>query len=220
MVGLGSDNAANAISPNGSIIAGSTSRFGQPGPSFAAFWTEGSNNWTSIGEPISGGGYSNSADGIADNGTLIINSSTSRFVPPELWSPDTGYTDLGAVSGSTQANIAYDISADGRVVVGFEDGTCDHCQQAWIWDDADGKRYIADLLAAEGIDTSNWTDLKAATSVSADGSLIVGPGLGTDGEVHGWLLNMAPVPLPPALYLFGSGLLGMIGVAREKKWCS
>ena len=25
------------------------------------------------------------------------------------------------------------------------------------------------------------------------------------------------VPLPPALYLFGSGLLGLIGIARRKK---
>ena len=27
---------------------------------------------------------------------------------------------------------------------------------------------------------------------------------------------MTVVPIPPALYLFGSGLLGLIGVARKK----
>jgi hypothetical protein len=29
-------------------------------------------------------------------------------------------------------------------------------------------------------------------------------------------LSFAPVPVPPALYLFGSGLLGLVGVARKK----
>jgi hypothetical protein len=28
--------------------------------------------------------------------------------------------------------------------------------------------------------------------------------------------TVAPIPLPPALYLFGSGLLGLVGVARKK----
>jgi len=27
---------------------------------------------------------------------------------------------------------------------------------------------------------------------------------------------MSPVPLPPALYLFGSGLIGLVGMARRK----
>jgi hypothetical protein len=26
----------------------------------------------------------------------------------------------------------------------------------------------------------------------------------------------SPIPIPPALYLFGSGLLGLIGIARRK----
>jgi hypothetical protein len=28
--------------------------------------------------------------------------------------------------------------------------------------------------------------------------------------------NVSPVPLPPALYLFGSGLIGLVGMARRK----
>jgi len=30
-------------------------------------------------------------------------------------------------------------------------------------------------------------------------------------------LNFTPVPIPAAIWLFGSGLLGMIGIARRKK---
>jgi hypothetical protein len=28
---------------------------------------------------------------------------------------------------------------------------------------------------------------------------------------------MSPIPIPPALYLFGSGLIGLVGVARRRK---
>ena len=30
-------------------------------------------------------------------------------------------------------------------------------------------------------------------------------------------LNMTAVPIPTAVFLFGSGLMGMIGIARRKK---
>ena len=30
-------------------------------------------------------------------------------------------------------------------------------------------------------------------------------------------VSLSPVPLPPALWLFGSGLLGLIGIARRRK---
>jgi len=33
---------------------------------------------------------------------------------------------------------------------------------------------------------------------------------------EGYLIRPSAVPLPPALWLFGSGLLGLIGVARMK----
>ncbi|WP_424206737.1 VPLPA-CTERM sorting domain-containing protein [Sulfuricaulis sp.] len=36
----------------------------------------------------------------------------------------------------------------------------------------------------------------------------------TGGEIRGFL---APVPIPAAAWLFGSGLLGLIGVAQRKK---
>ena len=34
---------------------------------------------------------------------------------------------------------------------------------------------------------------------------------------YGWAVRAGDVPVPPALWLFGSGLLGLIGVARCKK---
>ena len=31
------------------------------------------------------------------------------------------------------------------------------------------------------------------------------------------VVEVAPVPIPPALYLFGTGFLGLVGMARRKK---
>jgi len=36
------------------------------------------------------------------------------------------------------------------------------------------------------------------------------------GDERAFLLTPTAVPLPPALWLFGTGLLGLIGVARRK----
>ena len=36
-------------------------------------------------------------------------------------------------------------------------------------------------------------------------------------SLYGWAVRTGDVPLPPALWLFGSGLIGLIGVARRKK---
>jgi hypothetical protein len=36
------------------------------------------------------------------------------------------------------------------------------------------------------------------------------------GNNNTWTLRSSVVPVPPALWLFGSGLLGLIGVARRK----
>ena len=34
---------------------------------------------------------------------------------------------------------------------------------------------------------------------------------------HGWAVRAGDVPVPAAVWLFGSGLLGLIGIARRKK---
>ena len=39
----------------------------------------------------------------------------------------------------------------------------------------------------------------------------------SDGDLYLRISSVSAVPLPPALYLLGSGLVGLIGVRREKK---
>jgi hypothetical protein len=51
---------------------------------------------------------------------------------------------------------------------------------------------------------------------SAFGSGVQNRGLGID-ELNPATSIVAPIPIPPVLWLFGSGLIGLIGVARRKK---
>ena len=39
----------------------------------------------------------------------------------------------------------------------------------------------------------------------------------SQGQFDNVRLDFSPVPIPAAVWLFGSGLLGLIGVARRKK---
>ena len=38
-----------------------------------------------------------------------------------------------------------------------------------------------------------------------------------EGVLGSWTLDITPVPVPAAVWLFGSGLLGLVGIARRKK---
>jgi len=117
---------------------------------------------------------------------------------------------------SGEASQAFDVSDDGEVVVGLTRGPSISGSAAYIWDEENGMRLIADVLTAEGIDLTDWT-LTSAEGVSADGSIIVGNGIHGDGTREAWMANIGVVPIPPTVWLFGSGLLGLVGIARRKK---
>jgi hypothetical protein len=84
------------------------------------------------------------------------------------------------------------------------------------------------------INTSTWTEITfdlgvvpvGATAAFLEIVQAIGP-IGTGPAGENWLageifiddvyLGVAAVPVPAAVWLFGSGLLGLIGVARRKK---
>jgi len=86
----------------------------------------------------------------------------------------------------------------------------------WIFNSGIGPTTL-ELLGTLGGGTSSQ-----AQTVSQDGSIIFGRATTSAGVAGAfrWIDLGAPlttVPVPAAVWLFGSGLLGLIGVARRKK---
>ena len=97
---------------------------------------------------------------------------------------------LGDLPGGDFYSLAYDVSGDGAVVVGY--GTTDGGEAAFLWDAAHGMRNLRDVLVNEyglGASLAGWT-LSQAIGISADGTTIVGAGYNPAGKVEAWIVSL------------------------------
>ena len=117
------------------------------------------------------------------------------------WTAAAGITDLGALPGHLES-WATAISADGSLIVGTSFGVGESA--AFLWDQNNGIRSLADVLAGLGVDTTDW-QLHEANAISADGFTIVGTGINPTGQSSGWV---ATIPEPTALgFVAAAGVL-------------
>jgi len=89
----------------------------------------------------------------------------------------------------------------------------------------DGTYFSDDTLLFSGYQLINPVGIfqgNYAASVSPDGNTITGdwdsgviPGSGVPGDFMA--VRTSTIPIPAAVWLFGSGLLGLVGIARHKK---
>lgn len=163
----GSSSEAEAVSADGSVIAGSS--------------TVGLSRWTSGGGAVSigllPGGNNGAVRGISGNGNVIVGgsssaNSTSGYYEAFRWTAQNGMTGLGDLSGGVFGSFAEGVSADGNVVVGSANSAAG--QEAFRWNEIDGMMSLGDLAGGE-VDSKAW-------DVSGDGSVIVGYGTGASGR--------------------------------------
>jgi uncharacterized membrane protein len=95
---------------------------------------------------------------------------------------------LGDLSGGTFHSIAFDVSADGAIVVGF--GNTAQGSEAFIWDATNGMRNLKSVLVAAGRQEVERWRLTEATGISADGRIIVGNGTNPNGQTEGWIAEL------------------------------
>jgi probable HAF family extracellular repeat protein len=144
---------------------------------------------------------------INDHGEVVGYSITADFDVHAFLYSGGAMSDLGTLGDLF--SIASSINNKGQVV-GFTLNT----SQGFLY--SDGKmQKLSDLLP----DGSGWSidvvDLNTLGGYDInDSGQIAGTGL-INGEAHAFL--MTPVPVPAALWLFGSGLLGLTGLARSRK---
>ena len=112
------------------------------------------------------------------------------------WDASNGMAGLGVLPSGASTALA--VSFDGAVIVGSDGmgGT----GTAFIWDEQNGIRPLAEVLALLGLDVAGWT-LYEATGISADGRTIVGSGVNPDGFQEAWIATI-PEPTTGLLMAF------------------
>jgi probable HAF family extracellular repeat protein len=154
--------------------------------------------------------------GGADSGATDINSSGqivggSRTASGEyhafLWG-DGVMQDLGTLPG-TSTGTATGINSKGQVVGIMQSGGPTPNNYAFLWD----KGTMLDLCVLSNCTAQGWDYLLQANDINEAGDII---GVGRiAGENRAFLISA--VPVPAGVWLFASGLLGLVGIARRKK---
>src|SRR5262249_20234567 len=105
---------------------------------------------------------------IWDGGAFSLPFSAARAVSPDgradaggagglssVWSEADGTRSLGDIANGIGENGPNDVSADGRVVVGYvkePSGQAVPRRTGFVWDEASGMRRVEDVLASAGLD--------------------------------------------------------------------
>lgn len=194
---------AKAVSADGKVIVG----FGISALGGEAFrWTE-STGMQGLGD-LPGGSFGSDASSVSADGNVIVGCGHGVLDYQEAirWTEADGMISLGYLpdlppAGISLSSNAWDVSADGSIVVG-------HCQvkygdsgagpEAFIWDEENGTRSIKEMLENDyGLNLTGWR-LQAAHGISNDGFTIVGYGISPGGNTQGWI---ATLPGRPSLLL-------------------
>jgi probable HAF family extracellular repeat protein len=162
---------ASAVSADGQVVVGRSATETEGGVAFR--WTAEEGlvplGWLP-------GGDSSWAQGVSADGSVVVGYGKSYNTPEYdefeafKWTGDTGVISLGDLPGGKFDSRAYDVTADGEIVVGY--GTTSYVvnlRHATRWIEGSPPE---DLGGMPGVDIA--LSLSGATAVSPDGSVIVG----------------------------------------------
>ncbi len=164
------------------------------------------------------GGTNSEANGINNAGQIVGDAMDAGDINrPVIWESVTAIpTDLGTLGGP--GGMAVTINDNG-LIVGWSD-TADGASHLTLWDHGqviDLTQFIPAELNAAGwhsflegnnsILSSDWLDMNNT-------GVIVGNLY--DNTDHTIPFMLTPVPVPAAVWLFGSGLAGLAGLARRR----
>ncbi len=169
---------ANAISADGKVVVGASKSTATASNQFntvAIRWTE-TGGLVVLGD-LPGGAYNSNAFGVSANGSVIVgesastnSSSNAAWNEAFRWTQSGGMQALGDLSGGNFGSLAWNISADGNVIVG--QGVSHNGYEAFRWTSSGGLVALGDL--------SGGTFSSCALDASGNGSVIVG--YGTSGH--------------------------------------
>jgi probable HAF family extracellular repeat protein len=189
-----------AISADGTAVTGSGSRRGgrDVQATDAFHWTESSGMVALQSLPPANTVFT-TGNGISADGRVVVGSSVidELDTPPFdtraeafYWTNDTGLNGIGYLPGG-QNSSAYDVSANGRVIVGSSD-SLNGISEAFYWTIETGMVGLGDLPGGEFY--------SGAAAVSDDGAVIAGTGtMGLLYQPFQWKAETGLVALSGAL---------------------
>lgn len=209
------ESYSSGVSDDGSVVVG----MGSSASGREAFrWTQ-TGGLQGLGNlaGVNGIGNDSYANAISADGSMVVGHSFNASGELEAfrWTQTNGMQGLGFIEGGENYSSALGVNADGSVVVGIGFNGGDYTASRWT--PTGGMQSVDDWLTASGVTLPSGWKLLQATGVSADGSVVVGYGENPNGYGEAWRAEVTVVPLPAAVWLFGSGLIGLLSIARYKK---
>jgi uncharacterized membrane protein len=194
-------NTITAVSADGSVFVGANGY-----PLWCNLSLEAS-RWSPALERLGGldGFCSRAHDVSPDGGTVVGVSYTGSDDESFRWTSAGGMVRIESIQSAPLS-----VSAGGSTIVGTRGYDWDGSEKAFIWDQTNGMRDLAEVLTDLGLDLTGWT-LIEATGVSRDGTVIVGWGTNPNGDTEAWI---AVIPEPGTLAAVAS-LVVMLLVRRR-----
>lgn len=102
-----------------------------------------------------------------------------------------GMVRLTEPNGEWTESRAFDVSADGSIIVGWGKSRSRSGERAIIWDAANGMRLLKAVLEHDFcLDLTGWNHLPRAAAISDDGLVIVGNGVVDGGNSQAWIARI------------------------------
>ncbi|MFO1459489.1 MAG: hypothetical protein U1G08_08760 [Verrucomicrobiota bacterium] len=144
------------------------------------------------------------ANAITSDAKVIAGTADSGIGQQAFrWTASTGMIGLGHLPNAIETALG--VSDNGNVIVGYAQVGGAQDYRAFLWDPANGIRYLSQQLQIEGADLAG-INLTAANGVSGDGRTIIGY-----GSTGGWIAHLSSVP-EPATYSIIFGIAAVCAV--------
>ena len=158
---------------------------------------------------LPGGPFYSEAAGLSADGSTVVGFSFGMIgIEGYRWTEAGGMVGLGPMPFATDEPIALAVNTDGSVIAGG--GAVADRGVAFLWDEENGARSLADVLTGRGVDILGW-QLTQVTGISADGLTLTGNGITPEGETESWIASI-PEPLTGALLA-----VGLLGFGRRRR---
>ena len=205
--GAARHSSANAITPDGLTIVGSSDATGG-----SMAWRRRNAGLEPLGD-LPGGSVDSSASAVSPDGATVVGTGRSASGREAFRWTESGIIGLGDLPGGIFESRAMGVSGDGSIVVGHSSvaTTGANTGAAFIWDAEHGMRSLQGVLTDMGVDLTGW-HLRGANAISADGTTIVGGAMNPQGALEAFLVV---IPEPGSTTLIG--LVGATLLARRTR---